>query len=435
MNFIPEQFNPAPATVMHVDINSCFATIEQQANPLLRGKPVAVAAYVEDHGCILAASIEAKRLGIKTGMRVRDGKLIYPDLTVLAPDPNKYRSVNRALLALLQRYTDNVSVESIDEMALSLAHTPALSQHISKNISVHDAMLLIAKDIKKLVREEIGDWITVSIGIAPNRYLAKVASGLHKPDGLDVLTRETILPVFAHLKLEDLCGIKAGNANHLRLTGIYSPVAFCQADAKALQKAFRSVNGYHWWLRLHGWEDGSLYKTFGSDEEEQKSFGQSYALQKPYAPEDPGLQQILAQLVMKMGRRIRQANFTAKGVGVSTLFNDYSHWHKQETQNVSSYADIDFYTHALRLLHQAPNRPVRILAVYTFHLRHDLYEQGNLFAEDQKKERLTKAIDSVHDRWGEFVIMSGRMARMEQKVLDRIAFGKVRDIYHEDRTC
>src|SRR5260221_13546900 len=116
-------FNNVLPTVMHIDINSCFATVEQQANPLLRGKPVVVAAYTTSNGCILAASVEAKRLGIKTGMYVGDGKKLFSKLVVLPPDPNKYRHVNRQLFTILSRYTAHVSVESIDEMVLSLANT------------------------------------------------------------------------------------------------------------------------------------------------------------------------------------------------------------------------------------------------------------------------------------------------------------------------
>ena len=86
------EFNPLPSGVMHIDLNSCFASVEQQANPRLRGKPVAVAAFTTPRGCILAASVEAKRLGIKTGMRVGDARSLYPKLVALSPDPWKYRN-------------------------------------------------------------------------------------------------------------------------------------------------------------------------------------------------------------------------------------------------------------------------------------------------------------------------------------------------------
>src|SRR3989344_3586037 len=139
-------FNPKPPTVMHIDLNSCFATVEQQANPLLRGKPLVVAAYTTGNGCILASSVEAKRLGVKTGMRVWEGKNLYPRLVVLPPDPEKYRWVNRKLRVLLSSYTPYLSVESIDEMVMDLGKTPALE--CSSKIS-------IAYDIKKCIKKEI----------------------------------------------------------------------------------------------------------------------------------------------------------------------------------------------------------------------------------------------------------------------------------------
>src|SRR3989338_166345 len=113
-------FNPAPSTIMHVDLNSCFATVEQQANPLLRGKPVVVGAYTTPGGCVLAASREAKIFGIKTGMRVGEAKSICKNVIVLPSDPWKYRFINRKLLALFSTYTPDVEVTSIDEMVLLL---------------------------------------------------------------------------------------------------------------------------------------------------------------------------------------------------------------------------------------------------------------------------------------------------------------------------
>ncbi len=453
-------FAVTPPTTMHVDINSCFATIEQQANPLLRGKPVAVAAYVKDYGCILAASREAKKLGVKTGMRVREGRMLAPNLVVLPPDPPKYRMVNRAMLEILQSYTAHISVESIDEMVLDLRSSPMLYtrlqhllhqsvQHVPLNhefnihhslFTIHEitlAMQEIAQDIKRRIRSEIGEWITVSCGIAPNRYLAKVASGLHKSDGLVTITQDNIIDTFASMKLTDFCGIKEGNAERLRTFGIMTPLAFFRANAKDLKRAFRSIVGYHWWLRLHGYEDGVMYKEFekedassaqGSGEPKQKSFGQSYALGKPYYPNDPHLWQIMTQLTMKMGKRLRHDGFAAYGVGISLLFDGHAHWHTQEKKPAPMFTDNDFYTALRTMLAHAPMQPVKLLAVYCYMLIHDTALQPSLFSEDNRKRDITRAVDSIQDRFGDFVIYPARMARMEQKVLDRIAFGKVRGL-------
>ena len=424
---------------MHVDLNSCFATIEQQANPLLRGKPIVVAAYTTGRGCILAASVEAKRLGIKTGMRVSEGKNLYPRLVVLPPDPEKYRWVNRKLQTLLSSYTPHLSVESIDEMVMDLAGTPALTRllslrdrsdgeaisrdrHAPSGLAMTErSMVLVAENIKQRIRNEIGEWLMVSIGIAPNRYLAKVASGLHKPDGLDVITKENIEEILTGLRLEDLCGIKEGNAGRLRLAGIGTPVEFYHASEVTLVGALHSKTGWDWWQRLHGYDPE--WKNVP-----QKSFGQSFALGTFRIPSDPEIVKIMAQLIVKMGRRFRAAGFVAHGVSVSLLFDDYSHWVKNARRCEPLFADGDFLGEARGLLIQAPAKPVRILAVTSFLLTPRGTGQIGLWNTDERKWKITNAIDTIADRWGEFTVIPGRMLAMEQKVLDRIAFGRVKEL-------
>jgi DNA polymerase IV len=415
-------FNPAPPTLMHIDLNSCFATIEQQANPLLRGKPLAVAAYTTGGGCILAASIEAKRIGVKTGLRVREGKALCPNLIVLPPDPNKYRFVNRKLLALLQSYSAEVEVKSIDEMVVNFHKSPKLFySDVSGGQIISLKMKTIAGGIKTRIKAEIGEWLTVSIGIAPNRYLAKIASELHKPDGLDVIYRENIETTLNSLELEKLCGIKKGYGSRLRMCKIDSAIAFYKADIKTLRMAFHSVVGYHWWLRLHGYEADD--REFG-----RKSFGHSYALHKPYPPSDARLAQILCQLTIKMGRRLRADNYTASGMHLSCLYADYTYWHHGEKQPQALYDDTDLYRCALNLLHRAPDKPVRILAVSCFDLVSGDVRQLRLDGDDTKKEQLVKALDKIADKWGEFTVFPAGMMNMEQKILDRIAFGGVKGL-------
>ena len=209
-------FNPKEPTIIHLDLNSCFASIEQQANPKLRSKPVAVAAFDSPSGCIIAPSIEAKKLGIRVGMKVKDGKMVYRDLIVLTPDPNKYRTVNLALKKILSDYTDKLTPASIDEFILDLEDCPALERGIFN----------IAREIKKRIRDEIGEYLTVSCGIAPNRFLAKTAASLHKPDGLDMIDKTNFRKIYSNLKLTDLCGIKVRNAIRLANFGIFTVSEF-----------------------------------------------------------------------------------------------------------------------------------------------------------------------------------------------------------------
>lgn len=399
---------------MHVDINSCFATIEQQANPLIRGKPMVVAAYTTARGCILAASVEAKRLGIKTGMRVSEGKNLYSRLIVLPPDPEKYRWINHKLRVLLSSYTPYLSVESIDEMVMDIAHAPRTDT------------ISLAHEIKRRIKQEIGEWLTVSIGIAPNRYLAKVASGLHKPDGLDVITKENIEEILTGLQLEDLCGIKEGNAGRLRLAGITTPVEFYQSSAVTLVGALHSKTGWDWWQRLHGYEDPTSFAK-GSGGPQQRTYGQSFALGTFRVPSDPETVKIMTQLIVKMGRRLRASGLVAHGISVSLLFADYTHWVKNARRCEQLFTDGDFLKEARGLLIQTPAKPIRILAVTSFNLMPRGTGQIGLWNMDERKWKITDAIDTITDRWGEFTVIPATMLAVEQKVLDRIAFGRVNE--------
>ena len=147
---MPLQINHNAPTIMHVDLNSCFATIEQQANPLLRGKPMVVAAYNSPYGCVVAPSIEAKQYGIKTGMRVMEARLLYPKVIVRTPDPAKYRAVHLMFRRIFRDYSPDVTPKSIDEAVIDLTDTLCLFKG-----TVTD----IGRQIKRRFREEIGEWM------------------------------------------------------------------------------------------------------------------------------------------------------------------------------------------------------------------------------------------------------------------------------------
>jgi len=404
-------FNQKPSTILHIDLNSCFATIEQQANPHLRGKPIAVAAYTTASGCIIAPSIEAKRYGIKVGMRVRDGKLLYPGLIVLAPDPWKYRNVHLALRRILSDYTDKFVPKSIDEFVLNLEGYP----------SYRSGMLNVAGEIKKRIKKEIGEWLSVSVGVAPNRFLAKTAACLHKPDGLDEINKDNFKEIYSSLTLTDLCGIKIRNAARLNAMGIFSVSDFYEAPYFRLKAAFESVLGYYWYLRLRGWEIDDV--VFG-----RRSYGNSFALPKPLVSVEE-LSPILSKLVCKMGSRFRHAGYRVRGVHLGLAYRDGGYWHKGLTTSKVLFDSRDIYKVALRLLTGCPYRKaVRELAVSVFNLTSQDSLQLELFDDLEKKRRVVGAVDKLNQRWGDFVITPARMADTKDVVMDRIAFGGVKEL-------
>ena len=415
------EFNKAQSTIMLMDINSCFATIEQQANPLLRGKPIVVAAFVTGKGAILAASVEAKRLGIKTGMRVMDAKNIYPRVVVLPPDPWKYRNVHLLLKNIIASYTNDFAPKSIDEFVLNLKDFLSASPCPCKASPCRHKMLHIALEIKKRIKEEVGDWITVSIGIAPNRYLAKIGAGITKPDGLNEINFDNFLDVYSKLKLTDLTGIKEANARRLNSVGIYTVLDFYNAPIWKIKAVFHSITGYYWHIRLSGYEVDDV-------EYERRSFGNSVAIGKSLYKVSE-LSPILARLTEKMCGRLRESGYTAGGIHLGLAYKSGEYWHEGHSLGRQCFDSKDFYRAAVRLLINAsPVSPVLNVAVSCFGLSRETSLQLEFFEDVGKKENLTNAIDDVNKRWGEFTVSSARSLGGAKVVMDRIAFGGVKEL-------
>ncbi len=413
-------FNPTAPTVMHIDINSCFATIEQQANPLLRGLPIAVVAYDSPRGCILAASVEAKRYGVKTGMHLFEGRDLCPNLLAILPDPDKYRFIHKSLNKLLGRYCGEVYPKSIDEFVLDFQ-----SHRVESLPAQAGSMGSVAQAIKQKIKKNIGEWITVSIGIATNRQLAKVAAGMVKPDGLVEINKDNFRQVYKLLKLTDLHGINIRNELRLNSVGVTTVLEFYKSPPWKLKAAFKSVNALYWYSRLRGFEIDSV-------EFARKSFGNSYSIPQNLKGAAE-LSAILAKLVNKTASRLRKHGYAAYGIHVGISFKKglapsgaigEVGWHHGERLAQPVFYTSDIFTQALRILKKAPaTRPVHTLAVSCYDLVHTPLLQLSIFEDLEKKRFLAETIDRVNNKFGSFVLMTGNMLSAGDAVKDRIAFG------------
>lgn len=406
--------NDAEPQIMHIDLNSCYAIIEQQANRLIRNKPVGVAAYTSPGGFILASSYEAKRLGIKI-MRINEAREICKDIVVLEPDPEKYFDAHRRFREVLERYTDDVTPKSIDEFVIDFKG----SQAVRNGKSLVDIGHQIKRDIKK----ELGEYVTVNIGLAPNRFLAKLAAGMDKPDGLDVFEAKDIWNVYGQLDLLDLPGINYRYKARLNVAHIFTPLDFLEAPMRKLKlEVFHSIVGYYWYLRLRGYEvDAEKFKT--------KSFGNDFAMRDKTA--DPiEISRLVMKLSEKTGRRLRNHDYQAGGIFLGIGFENRTWWGKSQRSKAPIYSTQDIFYNLMTLfkLITIPARATHI-NIAVFDVTPASPRQIGLFDGTRLDSRsLAYASDKINDRYGEFTVTPALMANMKHIIIKRVPFGSVRDI-------
>lgn len=396
--------------IMHVDLNSCFAMIEQQANPLLRNRPIGVAAYDTPSGIILAASYEAKALGIKTGTPVREARLLCPNIIIMTPDPDKYFDAHRRFKQILEKYTDALTPKSVDEFVIDFTGSEAIRRGLD--------LEGVGQRIKRDITQELGEYITVNIGIGPNRFLAKLAAGLNKPNGMDKISAHNIRQTYSRLNLIDLPGINRHYSARLNLAGIYTPLEFLDAPLwKLKDQVFLGVNGFYWFLRLRGHEIDAV--TFA-----RKSFGQQYALGQKTIDRE-AISRLLMKLCEKTGRRLRRDNYQAWGIGLWLAFADRSYWSKRHKLVTPLFSTSDIYRAAQTLLALVSiNEKVTNIGVNVYGLTPTSPLQLSLFSEQQKQRPLALAADQINDRYGEFTLIPALMANMDDVIIKRVAFGQ-----------
>ena len=425
---MPNEYNTARPLVMHIDLNSCFATVEQQARPGLRGRPIGVVNRNTEHTAIVTASYEAKAKGVKVGMRLKEARQLCPGIIGIESDPPKYRHVYHQLMAIMRDYSPHFRMKSIDEGVIDFAHSPA---------SIRERDLVeIGQEIKQRLRAEIGSHMRCNIGIGPNRFLAKTAAGLHKPDGLDVITHENLREVLGALQLQDLTGIAARNELRLQQVGIETPLQFLDADVRTLEKiVFKSICGRQWHQRLRGWEvDDVTYDL--------KTCGRQYVLESRNLDRDDIVRR-MHTLTEAVGAKLRSQNKCARGVGIYARFHTDStealhtsngrwgrkgnYWHTKFLAPLPFFSNAAIWQLVERAFAEAPAGQIREIGVHVYHLTDGLGDQLTLFGDELAREqRVTAVIDEVNARYGERTIHSADTTGTSRIVKTKIPFGSTR---------
>ncbi len=403
------KINDSRPMKMHIDLNSCFATIEQQSRPLLRNRPVAVVNRRTEHTAVITASYEAKRQGIGVGMKLTTARLLCPNLVAVETDPPKYKYVYHKLLNILNSYSPSVHMKSIDEGIIDFAESPAEYQQ--------QKLSAVAREIKNRLREEIGEYMSCNIGIGTNQFLAKMAAGLNKPDGLTEINHLNLRKVYSSLKLEDLTGIASGYGKRLRKLGINSPLDFLDANELTLEKQiFNGKCGRDWYRRLRGWEVDVLFH-------ELQSVGRQFVLEEFNLSHGEVLRRFHG-LCEDVAAKLRSQGVWARTVKIYVRSPSRSYWHATIRSEKSFNDEATIFTLVKKLFHQAP-LPALEIGVTCSSLTTEADRQIDLF-NDEQGAKITRAIDEINGFWGDHAIHSADTLGLSGRMQRKIPFGSTR---------
>lgn len=408
--------------IMHIDMNSYFASVEQQANPHLRGIPVGVGGPNDGRSVVAAASIEAKKYGVKSGMTIYQARKYCPDIIFVQGDYHKYAQVTDRILRIFRRYTPLLEVFSIDEAFLDVTDT----------LSTYDGAIWGTGQIKKSIRREVGEWLSCSVGIAPNKLMAKLASGLKKPDGCVLVKEEDIPGLLERISLDDLCGIGPRMKRNLAAIGIDTVGKLGRCPQEVLVKRFGKVG-----LVLHqmglGQDDRPVEPFY--EIEDPKSMGHSHTLPRDTSDRDI-IMGALLRLSEQVGRRMRAEHFLGRTVWAAIRHSDFTNKGRQKTLKRWIDDGYEIYKVAREIVESFHYYgPVRLVAVSVSGLIQGVY-QTSFLPEELKKERLTKTADEINNKFGEFTI--GRASLMKVRKIGRgvsgLGVNRAMSRFHRNQT-
>ncbi len=413
------------ARVLFVDMNSFFASCEQQVNFYLRNRPVGVCVYPGKFGCIIAPSIEAKRFGVKTGMRLNDAMIICPELVPLETNPERYRQFHVKIMAVLKKYSNDVFPKSIDEAIVDLTHYSF----------VHKDVLQVAKTIKQDIANEVGDWLKCSIGVAPNYFLAKLASDIQKPDGLTIIDNQNIDAVLAKLKLTDLPGI--GNNTMIRLNkgGITTPLQMRYASPENLKAILRSVLGFYWHCRLN------FIEVDVNNEHDYKSMQAMRHLSKDQRKSTDSINNIFLTLCLTLEKRMVQRKFFCHHIGFAIKYNNGERWDDFIKTQIPMQDGIEIFKALTNRMNDFTtknktnsliNSGIMSISVYVSQFIKSNLVAYNLFEDHSKQDKLRQTVYDLKERFGKEKIQRAVELKDEGTYKDVIGFGSIKDLEEEE---
>jgi len=392
-SFLYSELNTGSMThriILHIDMDAFFIAVEQRDNPSLRGKPAAVCGSLS-RSVVTSATYEARPFGIRAGMPTQEAKRRCPNLILVEGNHSKYTEVSARIFSLLKNYTPCVEIASIDEAYLDITESQLLFK----------SPLNIAHSIKGRIREREG--LTCSIGIAPNKLLAKLGSRLKKPDGLVSIQKEEIESLLKDLPVGKIHGIGPRLEESLNSIGIFTCGQLGKIPVSFLKRKFGVIGE-----RLHemglGWDESPVVPF--DEEEDAKSLSHSVTLEEDTS--DPTLiRKVLLQLSERVSRRMRKEGFYGKRVTLTVRYSDFFTFTKQKTLSQWINGGNEIFRNSLQIFDSiSHSKKIRLLGVGVSLFKKE-WCQLDLFEKKERKDNLLRAMDGVNERFGDWTLTWG----------------------------
>ncbi|MEC1580118.1 DNA polymerase IV [Bacillus subtilis] len=405
--------------IFHIDMNSFYASVEMAYDPALRGKPVAVAGNVKERkGIVVTCSYEARARGVKTTMPVWQAKRHCPELIVLPPNFDRYRNSSRAMFTILREYTDLVEPVSIDEGYMDMTDTPYSSRALET-----------AKEIQSRLQKEL--LLPSSIGIAPNKFLAKMASDMKKPLGITILRKRQVPDILWPLPVGEMHGVGNKTAEKLKGLGIHTIGELAAADEHSLKRLL-GING----PRLKNKANGVHHAPVDPERiYEFKSVGNSSTLSHDSSDEEE-LLGVFRKLAASVSDRLQRKEVMASKLFIMIRYADW----KTITRSITLRNPIDQKNEILKeaehLFFKHWNKnPVRLLGITGTDLveKEQAYKQLDLFSfnEDAKDEPIQQMMEKLNKKYGTKLIRKGATLKKEESKTKGTSFNK--DFFQDEK--
>lgn len=389
--------------IFHVDMNSFYASVEAAYDPTLKGKPLAIAGNAEARrGIVVTASYEARAQGVKPPMPLWEAYKKCPNLVVREPNFDRYRKASKEMFRLLYTFTPLVEPVSIDEGYMDVT-----------DVNMNLNPIQLAYHIQKRIKGELN--LPCSIGIAPNKFLAKMASDMKKPMGVTVLRKREIKKVLWPMPAIEMHGVGKKTAEKLKKIGIHTIGDIANADPYLLEAHF-GING----VRIYERANGIDHRPVDPNSiEEFKSVGNSTTLPKDSKNEGE-IRKVIMNLADSVGRRIRSKGVYAGNIQLTIRYHDFKTITRSSKLDYPIHTLDDIFEAAWRLWKKYWNgEAVRLVGVTAMDLVEVGFASKQLdlfnFEEDVRAEKLSEVVDELKDKYGENVVLKGTQLSIEDR--------------------